>query len=185
MTTGSNKWLVQGLLQLENIGCSWGNVGTACFYRREGTHRLALFETADPQPHTWDSTLHAVDFSLPTVSEPSCLYQHTTTGRKYAVKLAISEFCKHSGCAEGKQRRFRFFQTANNAKIVWESETKPKGILGGDLIIISIIFSKKSKDQRDLLNSAMVFTIRTERVTKTYNLMTGLYEPNMVLIVEH
>lgn len=93
---------------------------------REPTDLLHLKLLPDPQQHTWHFTLHAGDFSLPTVSEPSCSYQHTTTGRKYAEKRAISESCKHSGCAEGKQRRFRFVQTVNNAKVIWESKTKLK-----------------------------------------------------------
>ena len=102
---------------------------------KEPTDLLHLKLLPDPQQHTQDSTPHAADFSLPTVSEPSCSYQHTTTGRKYAVKHAISESCKHSGRAEGKQRQFRFFQTVNHAKVIWDSKTKPKGIVGGHLNI--------------------------------------------------
>ena len=102
---------------------------------KESTDQLRLKPPPDPRQHTRDSTPHAADFSLPTVSEPSCSYQHTTTGRKYAVKHAISESCKHSGRAEGKQRQFRFFQTVNHAKVIWDSKTKPKGIVGGHLNI--------------------------------------------------
>ena len=121
----------------------------------------------DPQQHTRDSTPHAADFSLPTVSEPSCSYRHTTTERKYAVKDAISESCKHSGRAEAKQRQFRFCQTVNHAKVIWDSKTKPKGIVGGHLNIQSII-SKQDQVQHLFTVSNLDYLCLTETWLKCY-----------------
>ena len=81
---------------------------------REPSDLLHLKLFPDPQQHTWHFTLHAVNFSLPTVSEPSCSYQHTKTGRKYAVKRAIS---LHSYSALSPERWF-----ANSPPMVIHTE---------------------------------------------------------------
>ena len=77
------------------------------------------------------------------------------------MKDAISESCKHSGRAEGKQRQFRFFQTVNHAKVIWDSKTKPKGIVGGHLNIQSII-SKQDQPQHLLKYSNLDYLRLTE-----------------------
>ena len=77
------------------------------------------------------------------------------------MKHAISESCKHSGHAEGKQRQFRFFQTVNHAKVIWDSKTKPKGIVGGHLNIRSII-SKQDQVQHLLTDSNLDYLCLTE-----------------------
>lgn len=41
--------------------------------------------------------------------------------------------------ASRKQKQYLFLQTVNHAKVIWDSQIKPKGILGGHLNIRSII----------------------------------------------
>lgn len=38
-----------------------------------------------------------------------------------------------------KKRKWAFFQTVNNSKIIWDPNAKPKGLLGGHLNIRSIL----------------------------------------------
>ena len=53
------------------------------------------------------------------------------TGTPYGVNGMIQ--------SARKQREFRFFQTVNHARVIWEPTSKPKGILGGHLNIQSIL----------------------------------------------
>ena len=54
-----------------------------------------------------------------------------------------------------KQRQLRLFQTVNHAKIIWNSECKPKGILGGHINIRSIL--PKIDQIRNVLKDPMPF----------------------------
>lgn len=94
---------------------------------------------------------------LPTELQLSCSCHRMRTGRKCAVIRATSKSCAHCdrsvpGDAEGKHWQFRFFQTVNHAKAIWDSKTKPKGIVGGHLNIRSVI-SKRDQVQHLLTDS--------------------------------
>lgn len=103
---------------------------------------------------------------LPTESELSRSCYHMETRRKYVGKWATSKSCTRNdrsapGHVEGKQKQFRFFQTVNHAKVIWDTKTKPKGIVGGHLNIRSII-SKRDQVQHLLTNSNLDYLCLTE-----------------------
>ena len=64
-----------------------------------------------------------------------------------------------------KQQQMKLFQTVNHASVVWDAKTKPKGIFGGHLNILSIISKAEQLEHlltdsnidylclRDLINS--------------------------------
>ncbi len=92
-----------------------------------------------PQQLACVSARHVDESGLQTESGLPHSLHHMTRGRK-AANQVTSKSCTHSDRSvpvhvESKQRQFRLFQTVNHAKVIWDSKTKPKGIVGGHLNI--------------------------------------------------
>ena len=102
------------------------------------------------------------------------------------------------------------FQTVNHAIVLWDPKIKPKGIYGGHLNIRSVV-SKTEQLEQLLTNSILkdiakkfqltqmvnrptrltkssqtlldlIFTNKPVRLTKTYNLITGMSDHNLTLV---
>ena len=94
----------------------------------------------DPMPATCECN------STPTSSSPYTTQtgdKHPITARLQSLNLAIR-----------KQRKMHFFHTLNNAKIIWDSRSKPKGLLIGHINIHSII--GKIEQIEHLLNNSNI-----------------------------
>lgn len=63
-----------------------------------------------------------------------------------------------------KQRQFKLFQTVNHAQIIWNSEAKPNGILGGHINIRSMP-PKIDQIQNLLMDSNFLLTYQDIHAT--------------------
>lgn len=98
------------------------------------------------------------------VSSVACIYPYSipaTDNHHYDDLCGTVEKCQQGrnparvkgpllNRATVKQRQLKFFQTVNHAKVIRNSETKPKGILGGHTNIRSIL-PKMDQIRIDLL----------------------------------
>ncbi len=102
-------------------------------------------------PH---NILPAMDYNPhdePTVTADECQQR----------RCHVSAKCHLVNRATMKQRQSKLFQTVNHAQIIWNSDTKPKGILGGHINIRSIL-SKIDQIQNLLIDSNLDFLCMSE-----------------------
>ena len=75
-----------------------------------------------------------------------------------------------------KLRKFDLFQTVNNAKVLWDPQAKPSGLLGGHLNICSFI-SKSDEIKHILVDSNLDFLCLSETWLNKNSPSTALHIP--------